>query len=108
MRRVRSKRWIERNPVLGGWLFLAFATLGKVTPVPGGVPVMLAAGTTIAGMSPLLRDAFFREMAVCIMGGLAFATLLTLVAVPVFYRIAMGRKLREGSGASAQDTTPDQ
>ena len=56
-------------------------------------PVMLATGTTIAGMSPLLRDAFFREMAVCIMGGLAFATLLTLVAVPVFYRIAMGKKL---------------
>ena len=60
-------------------------------------PVMLAAGTTIAGMSPLLRDAFFREMAVCIMGGLAFATLLTLVAVPVFYRIALGRRLREGN-----------
>lgn len=57
-------------------------------------PVMLATGTTIAGMSPLLRDAFFREMAVCIMGGLAFATLLTLIAVPVFYRIAMGKKLR--------------
>jgi multidrug efflux pump subunit AcrB len=56
-------------------------------------PVMLATGTTIAGMSPLLRDAFFREMAVCIMGGLAFATLLTLVAVPVFYRIAMRRSL---------------
>ncbi|MCB1685046.1 MAG: efflux RND transporter permease subunit [Pseudomonadales bacterium] len=59
-------------------------------------PVMLAAGTTIAGMSPLLRDAFFKEMAVCIMGGLAFATLLTLVAVPVFYRIAMGKRLRTG------------
>lgn len=57
-------------------------------------PVMLAAGTTIAGMAPLLRDAFFREMAVCIMGGLAFATLLTLIAVPVFYRIAIGKKLR--------------
>ena len=54
-------------------------------------PVMLAAGTTIAGMAPLLADAFFREMAVCIMSGLAFATLLTLVAVPVFYRIALGR-----------------
>lgn len=54
-------------------------------------PVMLAAGTTIAGMSPLLADPFFLEMAVCIMGGLAFATLLTLVAVPVFYRIALGR-----------------
>ncbi|MGI9325417.1 MAG: efflux RND transporter permease subunit [Pseudomonadales bacterium] len=50
-------------------------------------PVMLASGTTIAGMSPLLGDPFFKEMAVCIMGGLAFATLLTLIAVPVFYRL---------------------
>lgn len=56
-------------------------------------PVLLAAGTTIAGMSPLLADAFFREMAVCIMSGLAFATLLTLIAVPLFYHIALGRRL---------------
>jgi len=56
-------------------------------------PVMLATGTTIAGMSPLLTDPFFAEMAVCIMGGLAFATLLTLIAVPVFYRIALGSKI---------------
>jgi len=53
-------------------------------------PVMLAALTTIFGMSPLLTDDFFREMAVCIMGGLSFATIITLVAVPVFYRIALG------------------
>ncbi|MCY3794057.1 MAG: efflux RND transporter permease subunit, partial [Gammaproteobacteria bacterium] len=59
-------------------------------------PVMLAAGTTIAGMSPLLADPFFREMAVCIMSGLAFATLLTLVAVPVFYRIALGKRVADG------------
>ena len=57
-------------------------------------PVMLAALTTVFGMSPLLSDAFFREMAVCIMSGLMFATLLTLVAVPVFYRIALGRGIR--------------
>jgi multidrug efflux pump subunit AcrB len=50
-------------------------------------PVLLATGTTIAGMAPLLGDAFFREMAICIMGGLAFATLLTLIAVPAFYRL---------------------
>ncbi|MEM7220813.1 MAG: efflux RND transporter permease subunit [Pseudomonadota bacterium] len=50
-------------------------------------PVLLASGTTIAGMSPLLNDPFFKEMAVCIMGGLAFSTLLTLIAVPVFYRV---------------------
>ena len=56
-------------------------------------PVMLATGTTIAGMSPLLADPFFKEMAVCIMSGLAFATLLTLVAVPVFYRIALGKRI---------------
>jgi len=53
-------------------------------------PVMLASGTTIAGMAPLLNDAFFREMAICIMGGLAFATLLTLLAIPVFYRLLVG------------------
>ena len=56
-------------------------------------PVMLAALTTIFGMSPLLTDAFFREMAVSIMSGLMFATLLTLAAVPVFYRIALGNKI---------------
>jgi multidrug efflux pump subunit AcrB len=57
-------------------------------------PVMLAALTTIFGMSPLLTDAFFREMAVCVMSGLMFATLLTLIAVPVFYRIALGSRIR--------------
>lgn len=55
-------------------------------------PVMLASGTTIAGMAPLLGDPFFKEMAVCIMGGLAFATVLTLVAVPVFYRLLIGSR----------------
>ena len=63
-------------------------------------PVMLAAGTTIAGMSPLLADPFFREMAVCIMGGLAFATLLTLLAVPVFYRLALGRRVKSAEAPS--------
>ena len=48
-------------------------------------PVFLAAGTTILGMIPLLGDAFFASMSVTIMGGLAFASLLTLIAVPVFY-----------------------
>ena len=37
-------------------------------------PVILAAGTTIFGMTPLISDAFFMEMAVCIMGGLALST----------------------------------
>ena len=55
-------------------------------------PVMLAAGTTIFGMLPLLPDAFFASMAVTIMGGLAFASVLTLLAVPVLYALMFGIK----------------
>ena len=50
-------------------------------------PVMLAAGTTILGVIPLLQDIFWRGLAVAIMGGLAIGSLLTLVAVPLFYVI---------------------
>jgi multidrug efflux pump subunit AcrB len=50
-------------------------------------PVCMAAFTTVLGMLPLLRDAFFAPMAVTIMGGLTFATILTLVVVPVLYCI---------------------
>lgn len=55
-------------------------------------PVMMAAITTVLGMLPLVSDAFFGSMAVTIMGGLSFATLLTLIAVPVFYSIAFAVK----------------
>ncbi len=48
-------------------------------------PVCMAAITTILGMVPLLFDAFFEGMAVVISFGLGFATILTLIAVPVFY-----------------------
>ena len=54
-------------------------------------PVILAAATTILGMLPLIWDAFFQSMAVTIMGGLAFASILTLIAVPVFYFAMFGR-----------------
>ncbi len=50
-------------------------------------PVVLAALTTVLGMIPLLTDAFFASMAVVIMFGLTFATLLTLIVVPVLYSI---------------------
>lgn len=50
-------------------------------------PVLLAAVTTVLGMIPLLTDAFFVSMAVVIMFGLSFATVLTLVVVPVLYAL---------------------
>jgi multidrug efflux pump subunit AcrB len=48
-------------------------------------PVINAAATTIFGMAPLLTDVFWVSMAVTIMFGLAFGTILTMVLVPVLY-----------------------
>ncbi|MDX2322102.1 MAG: efflux RND transporter permease subunit [Moritella sp.] len=50
-------------------------------------PVCMAAITTVLGMIPLLPDVFFKPMAVTIMFGLGFATVLTLIVVPVLYRM---------------------
>lgn len=55
-------------------------------------PVMMASLTTILGMIPLLGDPLFGSMAVTIMGGLLFSTLVTLFFVPIFY--AMFFKIR--------------
>jgi len=51
------------------------------------IPVSMAALTTVLGLVPLLKDAFFVSMAVTIMFGLTFATVLTLIFVPVLYAI---------------------
>jgi len=56
-------------------------------------PVMMAALTTVLGMIPLVPDVFFGAMAVAIMAGLTFATVLTLLVVPVLY--AMLFKIKE-------------
>jgi multidrug efflux pump subunit AcrB len=48
-------------------------------------PVSMAAFTTVLGMTPLIFDPFFATMAITIFAGLSFATLLTLIVVPVLY-----------------------
>lgn len=60
-------------------------------------PVVLAAATTVLGMIPLLPDVFFSGMAVTIMSGLTFATILTLVFVPVLYVIFFKIKYEEAT-----------
>jgi multidrug efflux pump subunit AcrB len=50
-------------------------------------PVMMASITTALGMIPLFWDAFFAAMAVTITFGLMFATVLTMVVVPVLYAL---------------------
>jgi len=66
-------------------------------------PVSMAAGTTVLGMLPLFSDPFFVGMAVTIIGGLSFATVLTLVVVPVlhatFYRIPADSASGASTGA---------
>lgn len=51
------------------------------------LPVAMAASTTAFGMLPLFFDDFFASMAVTIVFGLMFATVLTMVGLPVFYTI---------------------
>jgi multidrug efflux pump subunit AcrB len=57
----------------------------------GGVaksrPVSMVVFTTVLGMIPLLVDPFFGAMAVCIMFGLSFAAVLSLIVTPVLYAI---------------------
>lgn len=48
-------------------------------------PVFLAALTTMLGMLPLVTDSMFSSMAVTIIFGLLFATVLTLIVVPLLY-----------------------
>jgi multidrug efflux pump subunit AcrB len=50
-------------------------------------PVSMVVLTTVLGMIPLLTDPFFGAMAVCIMFGLSFAAMLSLVVMPALYAI---------------------
>jgi multidrug efflux pump subunit AcrB len=50
-------------------------------------PVMMGAITTILGVLPLFGDAFFKSMAVVLVFGLTFATILTLLVVPALYAV---------------------
>jgi len=62
-------------------------------------PVMLAAGTTVLGVIPLLQDVFWVGMAVTIIGGLTVGSLLTMLAVPLFYTMLYGLHKPAKSGA---------
>ncbi len=64
-------------------------------------PVTMAAATTVLGMIPLLQDVFFVNMAITIMSGLTFATLLTLIVVPVLYAVFFRARRPAASGTSA-------
>lgn len=63
-------------------------------------PVAMAALTTALGMIPLVFDAFFVSMAITIIGGLVFATLLTMFVVPVLYESLFTKDYADTSSMS--------
>ena len=58
-------------------------------------PVMMGTLTTVLGVLPLLLDAFFKSMAVVIVFGLTFATILTLIIIPILYAVFFKVKSHE-------------
>lgn len=64
-------------------------------------PVMMAALSTVLGMSPLLPDLFFQGMAISVMAGLTVASVITLVVTPVLYAIFF--KVKESGDPDAAD-----
>ena len=63
-------------------------------------PIVLTAAAAVLAMIPLSRSVFWGPMAVAIMGGLAVATVLTLLALPAMYA-AWFRVKREDSSRPA-------
>ena len=53
-------------------------------------PIMLAAGTTVLGVIPLLPDMFWNAMAAAIMAGLGIGAILTIVLYPTVYATLHG------------------
>lgn len=58
-------------------------------------PVSLGVLTTVLGVVPLLWDPFFKSLAVVIICGLSFATILTLIVVPTLYAVFFKIKQNE-------------
>ncbi len=58
-------------------------------------PVMMATLSTVMGMTPLLLDIFWLSMAIAIICGLTFATVLTLLVAPVLYALLFDIKTPE-------------
>jgi multidrug efflux pump subunit AcrB len=69
-------------------------------------PVLMVALTTVLGMIPLLKDPFFGSMAVCIMFGLSFACVLTLIVMPVLFAMFFRVENRSGKPVATPTAAP--
>jgi multidrug efflux pump subunit AcrB len=66
-------------------------------------PILLTAAAAILGMVPIAPTVFWGPMAYAIMGGLAGATLLTLIFLPALYVIWHGIKRPQAAASRAMD-----
>lgn len=67
-------------------------------------PILLTSLTAVAGLMPLAvsGDVLFQPLAVTIIFGLLFSTILTLVVVPSFYTVLTERKLKKRAKKAAK------
>jgi multidrug efflux pump subunit AcrB len=67
-------------------------------------PILLTTFTAIAGLTPLALtgDVLFKPLAVTIIFGLLFSTLLTLIVVPAFYTVLAVRKTKRRAKKAAK------
>ncbi|AEI43102.1 efflux RND transporter permease subunit [Paenibacillus mucilaginosus] len=68
-------------------------------------PILLTAATAVSGLMPMAiaGGSLWRPMAVSIISGLIYSTILTLVVVPSLYRILAGWKLRRAEQRHTQE-----
>lgn len=67
-------------------------------------PILLTSMTAVAGLMPLAvsGDVLFQPLAITIIFGLLFSTVLTLVVVPSFYTILAERKMKKQAKKAAK------
>ena len=86
----------ERARGIDPWNAVIDATLHRFRPI------MLTAAAAILGMIPIMHDVFWGPMAYAIVGGLAVATMLTLVFLPALYVAVNGIREKGKATAAAQ------
>ena len=88
----------ERARGIDPWNAVIDATMHRFRPI------MLTAAAAILGMIPIMHDVFWGPMAYAIVGGLAVATVLTLVFLPALYVAVNGiREKGEPTAAPEPD-----
>ncbi len=68
-------------------------------------PVSMAAATTVLGLAPLFPDPFVNSLAVTVAAGLTFATVLTMVVLPVFYSIIYKAKADKNGSETLEESS---